>query len=220
MVNGSRLVGTDGQERLISELLSYLRPTSTPAQRALPFNDARLNKKVKSEPCCYVNPLGTRCSNPRNPNGMFCAGHTRQCSRVLHNYQETCLKQSPVQANQLYESAKLLIKMFYANRRREDVITDLMNRSIVSHSNTINLEHLEDVKVHLENVYENDLGEAGRQRAQDIVQQNYDHWKNCWFGRRSYRAQCEQCHRDDGHNAVYYVFKIATMIGTVIRHME
>lgn len=188
---------------LLEELFSYLHSNPEGAKRKL-FHSKIPPRKSKGR-CCFVDKnTGSRCEN--DTFREFCDNHSQKCARALARYQTACHKHDPDEANESYGEAKKVVKLIFGS------VDKAMAQVQQQSSSALFLEDDPAIKQFVTQKIR-----KHRVELAEIVGRRYDQWYGCYFGRGMYRWQCENCNQDRGHVVAYYIFKLAVLIGRLVR---
>ena len=158
----------------------------------------------------------TAVANSRPPNTEARAAlvrsviaHGKNCRRIMAAYQSSCGADDLVRKRTLFNKAKSLVKATFGSLdAAKAFVTGLENEH--PGRNTTTAMPLSQLEEFSERVRSQPLPEDTAKLADDL-----ESLTACATGRRHYRMTCEP-HRDAGHDAAHWIFKVAAAIARVV----
>ena len=159
------------------------------------------------------------------------AVQSQACRESMRAYQNACRKDDPGEANEMFQTAKLVLKLLFGSvhngidtvRKIEVALTptsapsrdDIVRRRPHDSIGAVPLSQLDSFRATVQERLDA-LAPESRQELNNRVNEFHARWTDCYNGRRVYRVQCEK-KRDKGHDVAYQIFKLAVAVSRVVR---
>jgi len=167
--------------------------------------------------CSHVKSNGERCRNRpvQGPAGIsqFCGVHL--CRELLSRYQIACAKDENNKGSGFAEARKT-IKVLYNQDNIDNRLEWLVSVQSLQNENVSLNTH-----THITDSIRRRFDALPPDKQSNLLRltrKHYAQWKRCWSAREIHRRACvSQESKDKGHEAAYYILKLAVLIGNVLR---